>query len=129
MSKIGGDLKVLFIDDDALVRTLVGMLLKEMGLTDNLWATNGREALTLLKRKPTDLIISGWSMPEMDGLELLNTCKEDPGLKKIPFIIIGSREELRAKALEAGADAYIVKPFSLDELQEALRKMGVWPFP
>jgi len=105
------------------------MLLKEMGLTDNIWVTNGREALTLLRRKPTDLIVSGWSMPEMDGFELLNACKEDPGLKKIPFIIMGSGEELRAKALEAGADAYIVKPFSPDELQEVLKKIGAWPFP
>jgi CheY-like chemotaxis protein len=105
------------------------MLLNEMGLTDNVWATNGREALTLLKRKPTDLIISGWSMPEMDSLDLLNACKEDPGLKKIPFIIMGSGEELRAKALEAGADAYIVKPFFSDDLQEVLEKLGAWPFP
>ena len=126
---MGGYLKVLIIDDDALIRTLVGMLLNEMGLTDNIWATNGREALTLLQRKPTDLIISGWSMPEMDSLELLNTCKEDPGLKKIPFIIMGSGEELRAKALEAGADAYIVKPFFSEDLQEVLEKLGAWPFP
>ena len=122
-------LKVLIIDADAVVRALVGMQLEEMGLADNSWATNGSEALTLLKRNPTDLIICGVSVPETDALELLKACKKDPRLTKIPFIIMGSGKLLRAKALEAGMDAYVVNPVSPDELQEALKKIGAWPSP
>jgi CheY-like chemotaxis protein len=102
---------------------------EEMGLKDNSWATNGSEALTLLKRNPTDLIICGVSVPEMDALELLRACKEDPRLTQIPFIIMGSAKLLRAEALEAGMDVYIVNPVSPDELQEALKKIGACPFP
>ena len=122
-------LKVLIIDTDPVVRALVGMQVEELGLKDNNWATNGSEALILLKRSPTDLIICGVSVPEMDALELLKACKEDPRLTKIPFIIMGSGKLLRAKAPEAGMDAYIVNPVSPDELQEALKKIGAWPSP
>ena len=112
-----------------MVRALLGIQVEEMGLTDNSWATNGSEALTLLKRNPADLIICGVSVPEMDALELLKACKKDPRLTKIPFIIMDSGEVLRAKALEAGMDAYIVNPFSPGELQEALKEIGAWPSP
>lgn len=112
-----------------MVRAILGIQVEEMGLTDNSWATNGSEALTLLKRNPADLIICGVSVPEMDALELLKACKEHPRLTKIPFIIMDSGEVLRAKALEAGMDAYIVNPFSPGELLEALKEIGAWPSP
>ena len=101
----------------------MGIVLKGMCHADTMLASNGREALTLLKRRPADLIISAWSMPEMDGLELLNACKEDPALKDIPFALMGDRHKQTITALEAGADAYLVKPFSPEELQEVLRKV------
>ena len=97
--------------------------LKEMVHTDTLLASSGREALTLLKRQPTDLIIAAWSLPEMNGLELLKACKQDPGLKNIPFVLMGGRREQTLTALEAGADAYLVKPFTPAELEEVLSKV------
>jgi CheY-like chemotaxis protein len=127
LSKIGGYLKVLIIDADPVVRALLGIQVEEMGLKDNRWATNGKEALTLLKKNPTDLIICGVSVPEVDALVLLKACKEDPRLTKIPFIIMGSSKLLRAEALEASMDTYIVNPVSPDELQEALKKIGARP--
>ena len=99
------------------------MQVEEMGLKDTRWVTNGSEALTLLKRRPIDLIICGVSMPEMDALELLEACQEDPQLTEIPFIIMGSGTLLRARALEVGMDVYIVNPVFPDELQEALKKI------
>ena len=100
------------------------MQLRAMGHTEIIWATNGREALALLKEEATDLIISAWSMPEMDGPALLTACKQDPGLKHIPFILLGDMYEQTATAMKAGADAYLVRPFFPEELQEVLRKVA-----
>jgi len=100
------------------------MQLRAMGHTETTWATNGREALMLLKERPIDLIISAWSMPEMDGPALLKACKQDPGLQHIPFILLGDIYEQMTTAMRVGADAYLVKPFSPDELEEALRRVA-----
>ena len=122
-------LKVLIIDADPVARALLGMQLKKMCLADNIFAKNGEEARTLLKKDPTNLIICGVSVPEVDALELRKACKEDPRLTKIPFIIMGSGKLLMAEALEAGMNAYIVHPVSPDELQKVLKQIDGWPFP
>ena len=99
------------------------MQLRTMGYTEITWATNGRDALARLKEETTDLIITAWSMPEMDGPALLKACKQDPELRHIPFIMMSTRPEHGLQALDAGADAYLIKPFSPDELQEALKRV------
>ena len=83
----------------------------------------------LLVLVPAHFFREDGPMPETDALELLKACKKDPRLTKIPFIIMGSGKLLRAKALEAGMNAYIVTPVSPDEPQEALKKIGAWPSP
>jgi two-component system, chemotaxis family, chemotaxis protein CheY len=120
-------LKVLVLDSDVAVRALMGMLLKGMGLTETVWATTDGEARTLLKQKSTGLIISAWLTPGRDGLELLMSCKQDPSLRSIPFVLMGDMHDQATAAMKAGADAYLVKPFSDDELQEILRKMTTFP--
>ncbi len=117
-------MKVLIVDDDELVRTITEMLIREIGVEVAVHARNGKEALARLKEITPDLIISDWSMPEMDGLELLRICKRDATLKDIPFIM-SSGEVLRAKIQEveeAGVDAYIEKPFSSAVLRSAVEK-------
>ena len=101
----------------------MGIVLKGMHDADIMPAGNGREAPTLLKKRPADLIISAWSMPEMGGLALLKACKRGPALRDIPFVLMGSEHQQTITALEAGADAYLGKPFSPEELQEVLRRV------
>ena len=121
----GGDsLKILVVENDISVRALMGMQLRTMGHTEITWATNGRDALARLKEETTDLIISAWSMPEMDGPALLEACKRDPELRHIPFVMMSTRPEHGPEALDAGADAYLVKPFSPDELEDVLRRVA-----
>jgi len=119
-----GLLKILIAENDPSVRALMGMELRTMGHTEISWATNGREALISLKKTSTDLVISAWSMPEMDGLSLLRACKKDPALRRIPFVMMSTRPDHWRQAVGAGADAYLVKPFSSNELKEVLRKIG-----
>jgi two-component system chemotaxis response regulator CheY len=118
-------MRALIVDDEEVVRTITGILLKDVGFDETIQATNGGEALAFLKNESADLIISDWSMPEMDGLELVKACKGDPVLKNIPFVMSsgqgGNAEILHA--IEAGVDAYIVKPFSLNKLQEVVESI------
>jgi CheY-like chemotaxis protein len=121
---------VLIVDDDALVRNLVALELEGMGLSNTILAANGGEALRLLEREEIrpDLIIAERSMPETDGLRLLRACKKDRRLRDIPFIMMdgeGGSEARIMEAIEAGAGAYLAKPFFPDDLQAALEKVGV----
>ncbi len=117
----------MIADNDGMVRALTGILLKEAGFDQTIYARNGSEAFALLKNESADLIISDWSLTEMDGLALLRACKEDPVLRNIPFVMSSARAERSEmlRALEAGADACVVKPFLFSELQNILKKVRV----
>ena len=118
-------MRVLIVDDEKALRDIMNILFKDAGFEQTIQATNGKEALDLLKSESADLIISDWSMPEMDGLELLKACKKDPLIKNIPFVISSARCERSEmqEAIEAGADAYVVKPFRFRELDDTLQKV------
>ena len=118
---------VLIVDDDYLVRALLALLVKGIGLT-SIEVAGGREALGILKKREMrpGLIICEWSMPEMDGLELLRAYKQDGALRDIPFIMIdgqGGLEVRMLEASEAGADAYLKKPFFPEELEATVTRI------
>ena len=79
---------------------------------------NGREALAAAQRGTFDLIVSDVMMPEMDGTELLRAVRSDERIAATPFIMLSARagEESALEGLTKGADDYVVKPFSTDEL-------------
>ncbi|MGN8057708.1 response regulator [Pedobacter sp. 22163] len=82
-------------------------------------ATNGREALGIVKFNGIELIISDVMMPEMDGFGFCRLVKSDVNFNHIPIILLTAKNTLKAKitGLELGADAYIEKPFSPEHLQ------------
>jgi signal transduction histidine kinase/DNA-binding response OmpR family regulator len=82
-------------------------------------ATNGEEAMELLKTQPIRLVISDVMMPGIDGFELCRRIKKDLKMSHLPIILLTSRSSLNAEisGLEAGADAYITKPFSMPYLK------------
>ncbi len=88
-------------------------------------ATNGRDAIEQVRKTNPDLLITDIMMPELDGLDLCRMIKTDPGLSHIPVILITakSNEVGRLEGMEAGADAYISKPFSFDELMKKVEQL------
>ena len=82
------DLKVLVVDDQSSMRTIIKNILKDMKFkSSNIEeAVDGRKAVTKLKTNRVDLIISDWIMPNLSGLQLLKIVKSVPGLKNIPFL-------------------------------------------
>ncbi len=108
--------RILLADDNADMREYMTRLLRERWDVET--AADGAAALARAKQAPPDLILSDIMMPGLDGYELLQALRADPALQGIPVIFLSARagEEPRLKGLSAGADDYLVKPFSAREL-------------
>ena len=108
--------RVVVADDNADMREYVGRILEpryEVELVGN-----GAQALAAIRRTLPDLVLTDVMMPEMDGSQLLAAIRGDPALRTVPVVMLSARagEESRSEGLEAGADDYLVKPFSAREL-------------
>src|SRR5206468_4019320 len=79
---------------------------------------NGTDALAAASKRVPDLVLADIMMPEMDGFQLLHVLRNDPRTSAIPIILLSARagEEAAIEGLEAGADDYLIKPFSAREL-------------
>jgi PAS domain S-box-containing protein len=108
--------RVLLADDNADLRNYVGGIVS--GRYDVTSVRNGREGLVAAQTASFDLIVSDVMMPEMDGFEFLQALRADDRIAATPFIMLSARagEEAALEGLLEGADDYIVKPFSSDEL-------------
>jgi DNA-binding response OmpR family regulator len=109
--------RVLLVDDNADLRGYVGRLLAERGYQVAL-ATDGEAGLHAARAVAPDLILSDVMMPRLDGFGLLRAVRADAELRSIPVILLSARagEEAQVEGLDAGADDYLIKPFSAREL-------------
>ena len=108
--------RILVVDDNADMRGYISRLLAERW--DVEVVSNGMLALDAIRRQPPDLVLADVMMPELDGFGLLQAIRTDAALRLIPVILLSARagEEATAEGLSAGANDYIVKPFSAREL-------------
>jgi signal transduction histidine kinase/DNA-binding response OmpR family regulator len=110
------DARILVADDNADMREYVTRLLRERW--EVVAVSNGRAALDAIVRDPPDLVISDVMMPELDGFGLLAALRADPSTRTVPVILLSARagEEATMEGLRAGADDYLVKPFTARDL-------------
>ena len=108
--------RVLVVDDSLTVRELERKLLVNQGYQVEV-AVDGRDGWNAVRVGQFDLVVTDIDMPRMDGIELVTLIKNDPGLKKIPVMIVSykDREEDRRRGLDAGADYYLTKASFHDE--------------
>ncbi|MEG4799691.1 ATP-binding protein [Microcoleus sp. ARI1-B5] len=108
--------KILLADDNADMRDYIRRLLSGSYTVETV--ADGVAALSALENNPPDLVLSDVMMPGMDGFELLRSLRSNPATQDIPVILLSARagEESRIEGLEAGADDYLIKPFSAREL-------------
>ena len=109
--------RVVIADDNADMRDYLRRLLADAGYEIEA-AADGRAALAAARREPPDLILSDVMMPDFDGFALLRAIRADPVTVTVPFLLLSARagEEARVEGLDAGADDYLVKPFTAREL-------------
>lgn len=117
----------LVIDDSRTVRMIVGQMLRELGM-EFLEAGNGREALEQLKANPDiELMLVDWNMPEMNGFDLLCAVRADRAYDAVRILMVTSesQSEQVVRALNAGANEYLMKPFNKDVLVAKLNLLDV----
>jgi DNA-binding response OmpR family regulator len=109
--------KILLAEDEKHLADMVAFKLTNSGHRVVL-ARDGEEALALLGRERPDLAILDIMMPGVDGLEVLRRIRDDPDLRALPVIMLTAKGQERdvLAGLGAGANDYVVKPFSLKEL-------------
>jgi PAS domain S-box-containing protein len=115
-SEAGARARVLVADDDADMRQYLGRLLAEAYEVEAV--ADGTAALAAIRARIPDLVLADVMMPELDGFGLLQALRADPVTRTIPVMLLTAREgeESRVEGLAAGADDYMVKPFSAREL-------------
>jgi len=115
--------KALVVDDSKTIRMIIRRILLELGY-EVCEAGNGLEALKVIEAEQAkvDLVLADWNMPEMNGLELVKALRMDPAFSSLKVIMVTTETEMgqMVSALKAGANEYIMKPFTKDILKEKL---------
>jgi two-component system chemotaxis response regulator CheY len=122
-------MRILVVDDFSTMRRIVRNLLKELGFANVDEAEDGAEdgaiALQKLQAGGFEFVVTDWNMPNMDGLQLLQSIRSTPSLAHLPVLMITAeaKKENIIAAAQAGASGYIVKPFTAATLAEKLQKI------
>ncbi len=117
------DLKVMVIDDSNTIRRTAETLLKKEGC-QVITVDNGYEALSMISDTRPDIIFVDIMMPRLDGYKTCALIKINKEFKKTPVIMLSSKDGLfdKAKGKVVGAEAYVTKPFTTEELLDAIKK-------
>jgi two-component system chemotaxis response regulator CheY len=120
-------MRALIVDDSRTMRALIGKLVRELGF-DVTEAGNGGQALAELRNSGgADLTLVDWNMPEMNGLEFVRAVRANPAYGTMKVVMVTSQTEVAQmiRALQAGVDEYLMKPFTREAMIEKLRLLGI----
>lgn len=119
------NIHILVVDDFPTMRRIVRNLLKELGFNNVDEAEDGVDALNRLRNDSFGFVVSDWNMPNLDGLEMLKQIRADDNLKHLPVLMVTAeaKKENIIAAAQAGANGYVVKPFTAATLEEKLNKI------
>ncbi len=113
---------VLIVEDETALVELLRYNLERRDF-EVVSASNGEEALTILEKRPVDLLLLDWMLPGLSGIEICRQLRRKPETRKLPIIMITARGEGadRIRGLDTGADDYVTKPFAPEELAARIR--------
>ena len=117
-------IKVLIVDDESAIREVIRFALSNSGMKA-CCAKSGREALEKISEKRPDIVLLDWMMPDLSGPQLTRHLRKNPLTCDIPIIMLTARvsEDDKVEGLNAGADDYIIKPFSPRELVARIKAL------
>ena len=122
--------KALVVDDSKTIRIIIKRILTDLGY-EACEAGNGLEALKVLEAEgdAIQFVLADWNMPEMNGLELVKSIRSNPTRSTLKVIMVTTETEMdqMTAALDAGANEYVMKPFTKDILMEKLELVGILP--
>jgi two-component system chemotaxis response regulator CheY len=115
---------ILVVDDSAAIRKILQRVLRQTGMAIGVIheAGDGQQALEVLRAQKVNLVLTDINMPKMDGLQLLAAMKSTPAWKDVPVVMITTEggETKVAEAVRLGANGYVRKPFTGDQIKEKL---------
>ncbi|MAL01435.1 MULTISPECIES: chemotaxis response regulator CheY [Alcaligenaceae] len=119
------NIKILVVDDFPTMRRIIRNLLKDLGFENVDEAEDGQMGLDKVRDNNFDLVVSDWNMPNMDGLSMLQAIRADEKLGKTPVLMVTAeaKKENIVAAAKAGANGYVVKPFTAAVLEEKINKI------
>jgi two-component system chemotaxis response regulator CheY len=114
--------KIMTVDDSPTIRQMLGMALKGAGY-EVVEAENGKDALTKLESEKVSMLITDLNMPQMNGIDLIRSVRQSPGLRFLPIIMLTTetQEVKRLEGKAAGASGWIVKPFKPEQLLKVVQ--------
>jgi two-component system chemotaxis response regulator CheY len=120
--------KALVADDSRAMRMILSKTLAEAGF-EVVQAANGREALAIMVREGASISLAllDWNMPETSGIEVVEKLRSQSAFQGVRLVMVTTETEIEqmARALDAGADEYVMKPFTREALEDKLRMIGV----
>ena len=122
-------MRALVVDDSKAIRRILTKSLQALDL-EVFEAANGKEALTQLSEvSDIKLILVDWNMPEMNGYDFLVAARANPAYNEIAIMMVTTESEMSqmTKAIEAGANEYLMKPFTKEMISEKLDMLGIMP--
>lgn len=124
MNRAADEVEVLLADDDADIRELTAQVLESIGCSVTT-VGDGLAALEEASKNPPALVVLDFRMPKLDGLEVTRRLRADPATRSVSIILVSASvgEQQASAALAAGADAFVGKPFKIDELRETARSL------
>lgn len=119
------NIKILVVDDFPTMRRIVRNLLKELDFVNVDEAEDGAVGLEKVRGGNYGFVVSDWNMPNMDGLAMLQAIRADPLFAKLPVLMVTAeaKKENIISAAKAGANGYVVKPFTAITLEEKITKI------
>ena len=122
MGAVDLNMPVLIVDDYQTMLRTMGRLLRTLGFEDIDQASDGHRALEKLRERPYGLVISGWNMVPMSGLDLVRHMRANTHLAQVRFVVVSSDDAAgtMAAAKQAGVSEFIVKPFCAATLRDRL---------
>lgn len=122
------DLKTLVVDDHLSMRRMIMDYLADLGFTNIASASNGDEATKELTENVFDVVFLDWNMPGKTGYMLLQQCRQDTKYDNSAFVMVTAESHDRKviEALKAGANSYIIKPFSREHFEKVVKSVLLW---
>lgn len=119
------NMKILVVDDFPTMRRIIRSLLKELGFNNVDEAEDGQEGLAKVNGGGFEFVVSDWNMPNLNGLDMLKDIRANEATKSLPVLMVTAeaKKENIVAAAQAGANGYIVKPFTAATLEEKLNKI------
>lgn len=120
--------KVLIVDDSRAIRRILGTTIRELGF-EVAEASNGQEALERLEDmdQPVRFMLVDWNMPKMNGLDFVLKVRENKRFEESSILMVTTETAVdqMVKALDAGANEYVMKPFTKEIIEDKLRLLGI----